>query len=35
MKMTPHLDENPETPLWIIVLAAIILALGIIASSGG
>ena len=33
--MTPRFDESPETPLWIIVLAALILALGIIASSGG
>ena len=33
--MTPHLNENPETPLWIIVLAAAILALGLVASSMG
>ena len=35
MKMTPRFDENPETPLWIIVLAAAILVLGMIASSMG
>ena len=33
--MTPRFDESPETPLWIIVLAASILVLGLVASSMG